>query len=359
MHKESIDEARRRLLEYQEKLKQRYPGASAALLNPAQKLAPSSSVPESPLQSQGSGALQRINLSSYQPSKSTSVQDFPEPVGCPWLLKEPPEQRNKEQMFEVGSGRQAQPVCSQVENIPQLSQASYPHQQTAKLVIEGLRAPQSLEFQDISGSQDISVTNQSTARMQQVRFILPSDHSSESSETSCPDKSTSPAPPEKNQPPTSLLKQQELPTERRMRASDSACLPQFQSLSSVSSSVDRETGRTQESVAIKNVPFSSSDIMELKGRVLASSESIQAQQAHLRELQEQLDAQRETLLSRQRTQEELLMQKHTQLKRQMEQQQEALKDILKRVCLLGARQGGLPATLQFSSGWVPLSFLSY
>ncbi|KAJ6664917.1 hypothetical protein lerEdw1_005889 [Lerista edwardsae] len=330
MHKESIDEARRRLVEYQEKLKKRYPSASAALLNPAQKLAPCGSIPESPLQSQGSGVLQGVDLSSHQPSKNASVQEFTEPADRPWLLKEPPEQRNKEQMFGVGSGRQAQPVRSQVENISQLSQASYPHQRTAKLAIEEMPAPQSLGFQDTSGSQDISVTSRSTARTQQVRFILPPDYSSESSETSCPDKSQSPAPLEKNQPPTSLLKQLQLPTESRMRPADPACLPQFQPLCSVSSSVDMETGRMQESVAIKNAPLSSSDVMELRGRVLASSASIEAQQKHLKELQEQLDAQRESLLSRQRMQEELLMQKHTQLKRQMEQQQEALKDILKR-----------------------------
>ncbi|NWQ79611.1 CE295 protein, partial [Columbina picui] len=73
-----------------------------------------------------------------------------------------------------------------------------------------------------------------------------------------------------------------------------------------------------------------SGILNLRDRVLASSESIQAQQKYLKELQEQLDAQREALLSRQKIQEQLLLEKQDKLKEQMQRQQEALKKLLSK-----------------------------
>ncbi|NXW99237.1 CE295 protein, partial [Larus smithsonianus] len=73
-----------------------------------------------------------------------------------------------------------------------------------------------------------------------------------------------------------------------------------------------------------------SGIRDLRDRVLASSESIQAQQKYLKELQEQLDAQREALLSRQKIQEQLLLQKQDKLKEQMQRQHEALKEFLNK-----------------------------
>ncbi|XP_015683707.2 centrosomal protein of 295 kDa, partial [Protobothrops mucrosquamatus] len=93
----------------------------------------------------------------------------------------------------------------------------------------------------------------------------------------------------------------------------------------------------QESSASKKGPEvlpGCSDIVELRDQLLASSESIEVQQEHLKELQERLDEQRETLLFRQKIQEDLLLQRHAQLKEKMEQQQEALKGIIKRVCFL-------------------------
>lgn len=61
---------------------------------------------------------------------------------------------------------------------------------------------------------------------------------------------------------------------------------------------------------------------------LASSVEIQARQGQLRELQEQLDRQREALQSRQRVQEESLTHKQDQLKEHMKRQQEALEMFL-------------------------------
>lgn len=83
-----------------------------------------------------------------------------------------------------------------------------------------------------------------------------------------------------------------------------------------------------------------SGILNLRDRVLASSESIQAQQKYLKELQEQLDAQREALLSKRRIQEQLLLQKQEKLKEQMQRQQEALKEFLnKQVSFINTLHG--------------------
>ncbi|NXY91452.1 CE295 protein, partial [Alcedo cyanopectus] len=77
-----------------------------------------------------------------------------------------------------------------------------------------------------------------------------------------------------------------------------------------------------------------SNIVNLRDRVVALSESIQAQQKYVKELQEQLDAQREALLSRQKI--HLLLQKQGKSKEQMQRQQEALKEFfnkqVKHIC---------------------------
>ncbi|XP_069058539.1 centrosomal protein of 295 kDa isoform X1 [Pleurodeles waltl] len=73
-------------------------------------------------------------------------------------------------------------------------------------------------------------------------------------------------------------------------------------------------------------PFS--DPVQYQQQLLASSREIEAHQNHLKELQLQLDQQRELLLSRQKLQEQALIQKQNELKSQMQRQQEALFDFL-------------------------------
>ncbi|XP_078513089.1 centrosomal protein of 295 kDa isoform X2 [Lissotriton helveticus] len=73
-------------------------------------------------------------------------------------------------------------------------------------------------------------------------------------------------------------------------------------------------------------PFSNP--LQYQQQLLASSKEIQNQQNHLKELQLQLDQQRELLLSRQKLQEQALIQKQNELESQMQRQQEALFDFL-------------------------------
>ncbi|XP_062983214.1 centrosomal protein of 295 kDa isoform X2 [Elgaria multicarinata webbii] len=324
MHRDSVEEARKHLLEYQNKLKQRYQSVSTALLGPAERHVHLHSIPEPSLQLQRFDMLQRLN----QPSKKAPVQEPAE------YSKLPLEQKNKERRPDVDSGEQAQSVGTQVNQRPfQLKQNSCSHPEKEKLSAAGTSATPSLEFYKIPGPptlkpRDTSVTTQPVTHTQHVQFAFPADNSTEPSQTICSDKLVPHTPLVEQSLLPTPLKHQHVPTESRLRTTDP-----LQSVFSLPSPVASEAGRTQEPFPLKNRSGSfsgCSDIVELRDRMLASSENIQAQQEHLKELQEQLDEQREALLSRQRIQEDLLMQKHAQLKRQMEQQQEALKEFLKQ-----------------------------
>ncbi|XP_033002017.1 centrosomal protein of 295 kDa [Lacerta agilis] len=337
MHRASVEEARKRLHEYQNKLKQRYRLVSASLRGPANRLAQQDSLPDVPSQLQGYRGLQRVNLAAEQPFGTAPVQESAEHSKLPWMLAVPSsEQGGTEQRFDVGSGH----VCTLEGQRPfQLSQAYGSHQQTEKLGAVETPSAQSLEFHSIPESlmlksQDTSVTTQPVAETQRAPFTFPVGSSSVSSETLWSDKLTSHAPPAEKILLPATLKHQHIPPESWTRTTlEQAYLPPLRPLSPVLSFVSSESQKTQESYALKNGIGPTpgySDIVELRDRMMSSSESIQAQQEHLKELQKQLDKQRESLLSRQKVQEDLLMKKHTHLKQQMEQQQEALKEFIKK-----------------------------
>ncbi|XP_063161991.1 centrosomal protein of 295 kDa [Candoia aspera] len=334
MHQESVDEARRHLEEYQNKLNQRFQSISTALLNPVNRLAYLNSLPEPLSQAQGFDQSQRIKLMADTPSRSASVQELG-----------PSGQKDKEQRLEVASDEQAQPSVDserQMQINPEhfhLAQGSSSHQEKEKLDAVGTPVLLSLQFHRIPGPllpipEDASATTQPVAHIQNAQSTFPAGDSPGCSETSLSKTSMPDKPlPEKILLPT-FLKHQDIPKESGINVASNQThhLP-LHSISSLPLAVMGKTESIQESSALKNGSESlsgCSDIVELRDRLLASSESIEVQQEHLKELQEQLDEQRETLLSRQKVQEDLLLQKHAQLKQQMEQQQEALKEIIKR-----------------------------
>lgn len=341
MHQESIEDARKHLQEYQSKLKQRYSSVSAVLLGSA--LAPRNSVPEPPsLQLHGSDVMERLNETACQISSAHApVQELAQPEGHsepPWALAEPLDQRHKEQRFDTGSRRPGQPFWPQMDpSLLQMAHVSSSNQQTVKLDGAGTRATQPVDSPWISGSSvlkapDVSVRTQPVVHTQQVRFTLPAESSSQLSETSQPNESVSPSLlAEKSLQVTSS--KQQCPTAQN-KILTTVALPLEQPPPSVPPPVAGEAGGTKESLALRSGNLSSSsysEILLLREQVLASSKSIQAQQEYLKKLQEQLDEQKEALLSRQRMQEDLLLHKHAQLKKQMEQQKEALEGFLKEV----------------------------
>ncbi|KAF2982445.1 hypothetical protein EK904_014899 [Melospiza melodia maxima] len=196
-----------------------------------------------------------------------------------------------------------------------------------------------------------AVRTQPEAHQQHFRFVLPAESSSESSETvhskELPQKISN----YQNKTEAReehLFKTSVMPATKRsaladplayqqgsVESSSKTCPDQPLSLSEPTILVHEESKAqgVEEFLMSKAGDASSlnyAGILSLRDRVLASSESIQAQQKHLKELQEQLDAQREALLSKQRIQEKLLLQKQDKLKEQMQRQQEALKQLLNK-----------------------------
>ncbi|KAM5181471.1 centrosomal protein of 295 kDa [Mantella aurantiaca] len=94
---------------------------------------------------------------------------------------------------------------------------------------------------------------------------------------------------------------------------------------------------------MENQPFGDfSNVREFRERLLSSTVGIRAQQEHLKTMQDQLDQQRDSLLSKQKNQEEHLLQKQRQLEEQMRRHQESLENVL------GSKESGenkLPADL--------------
>ncbi|XP_065437656.1 centrosomal protein of 295 kDa isoform X10 [Chrysemys picta bellii] len=377
LHKQSVEEARKQLQEYQNKLKQRYPsismplGSAVTLQSRFINLKPTPC--ESVLQMRGPTVIHRDYPSASQSSVHVHVQEYAPPLTTHsrtrFVLEKPFEQRDDEQRHNMGSSRQIQSIeASQLEQKQfHLPQQNYPSQEQMEILgpsdnqVRDLSESQKLPGSVMMTSQDASVMMQTEAHIQQDSSALPTEESSESSRTLDLDKTSVMSQKMPNllieteaqkQPRLivlgtpaaegSLIAQaasfdsseyQQVPTESSIKTTFEQTIPQpFQHLTSLSPD-ESETGASQESLASKNGGASLlnySSILKLRERVLASSESIQAQQDHLKELQEQLDVQREALLSRQRMQEELLLRKQAKLKEQMQRQQEALKDFLNK-----------------------------
>ncbi|XP_073193227.1 centrosomal protein of 295 kDa isoform X5 [Lepidochelys kempii] len=377
LHKQSVEEARKQLQEYQNKLKQRYPsismplGSAVTLQSRFINLKPTTC--ESVLQMRGPAVLHRDHPSANQSSVQVHVQEYVPPLTThsrtPFVLEKSFEQRDDEQRHNMGSGRQIQSIeALQLEQRQfHLPQQNYPSQEQMEMLdpsdhqVRELSESQKLRGSVMMTSQDASVMMQTEAQIQRDSSAFPTEESSEPSKTLDLDKKSVTSQKMSNllieteaqkQPSLmfldmpaaegSLIAQaasfasseyQQVPTESSIKTTFEQTIPQpFQRLTSLFPG-ESETGVIQESLTSKNGGTSLlnySNILKLRERVLASSESIQAQQDHLKELQEQLDVQREALLSRQRMQEELLLHKQAKLKEQMQRQQEALKDFLNK-----------------------------
>ncbi|XP_062830612.1 centrosomal protein of 295 kDa isoform X2 [Anolis carolinensis] len=320
MHRDSVEEARKQLHEYQTKLKQRYQSVSAALFGRADRFVQVKLVPQPSSHLHGFKVLQRVSLIADHPSKNTLVQKQAEV---------PLKRKSKEGVLDISRRGQIQPIGS-----PENQRSFQPtHQQKERLPTLNIPVTQPCELPKMQTSFAFKSQGASKGAsiMTHPGQPFPADSTSPSSETPLP---VVPHVPQIEEALPLSLKHQDMPTQNKTRTiSDQMSPPPAQPNSSVPFAVTNEPERTQESLVLRKGSESLpvySDIVQLRDRMLASSESIQAQQEHLKELQEQLDEQREALLSRQKVQEDLLMQKHAQLKQQMEQQQEALKEFLKR-----------------------------
>lgn len=371
LHKQTIEEARKHLQKYQNKLKQRHLSTSATPPSSVEtKSINLKPVSEPLLQRQG------VQPTQYQSSEQVQAQEYARslPVfsGTLPMLEKPSSQKLEEQMHNVCPGRHVQFLeGSKFECGEFCLQCGCPSQeQVGMLETSNNHVREPSQFQLPSGlvMKDVTaVRAQQEARVQHVRFVLPAEDSSEpsemvhfkeSSQKRCNHQTETEA---GEEPPleTPLLPARKGSHIIQAASVDPLVCRQGSAENTIKTSLEQSlnlsepvTLRPEETKAQGVEEFlisktgnasllNYSGILNLRDRVLASSESIQAQQKCLKELQEQLDAQREALLSRQKIQEQLLLQKQDKLKEQMQRQHEALKEILnKQVSFINALHGG-------------------
>ncbi|XP_010085627.1 PREDICTED: centrosomal protein KIAA1731 homolog, partial [Pterocles gutturalis] len=360
LHKQTVEEARKRLQEYQNKLKQRHLSASAK---------PPSSVETKSinLKPVSEPHLQRqvAQPAQYQSSDQVHAQEYapslPVFSGTLRMLEKTPSQKREEQTHNVCPGRHGQVLeTSKLKNGEFcLPSGCASQEQGGTLATSNSHVREPSKFQLPSGlvrKGVAAVGTQLEARVQHVRFLLPTEDSSEPSETvhfkeSSQKMSSHQTETEAGEEPP--LKTPFMPATKGSHTVQEASvgsvahqhgsaentiktsLEQPLNLSEpITLSHEESKAQSGEEFLMSKARDASSlnysGILNLRDRVLASSESIQAQQNYLKELQEQIDAQREALLSRQKIQEQLLLQRQDKLKEQMQRQQEALKEFLSR-----------------------------
>ncbi|XP_039912334.1 centrosomal protein of 295 kDa isoform X3 [Hirundo rustica] len=355
LHKQTVEEARKNLQKYQDALKQRYLSASEIPLSTREtKSINLEPVSELLLQTQEAQPAQ--HQASEQVHTQEYAQSLPAFSGTLGMLEKPSSQKQEEQVHETCAGKSVQfSETSELKHGEFRLPRDCPSQEQVGMFETAnnhIREPFQSHLLPGSVRKEVTaVRTQPEARQQHVRFVLPAESSSESSETvhsselsqKVSNYQTRTEAGERHPFKTPLM-----PATKRSASADPLVCQQGSVESSNKTSPDQllnlseptilahEESKAQgaEEFLISKAGDASSlnhsAILSLRDRMLASSESIQAQQKYLKELQDQLDAQREALLSKQRIQEKLLLQKQDKLKEQMQRQQEALKELLNK-----------------------------
>uniref|UniRef100_A0A8C9U6B0 ALMS motif domain-containing protein n=1 Tax=Serinus canaria TaxID=9135 RepID=A0A8C9U6B0_SERCA len=355
LHKQTIEEARKNLQEYQNTLRQRYLSASETPLSTREtKPINLEAVSEPLLQMQGAQPAQ------YQALEQVHAQEYarslPEFSGTLGMLEKPSSQKQQEDVRNICAGKSVHfSEASELKHGGFHLPCDCPSQKQVGIFETAnnhIREPFQSHLPSGSVSKEVTAgRTQPEAQQQHLRFVSRAESSSESSETvhskELPQKISN----YRNKTEAGEehpFKKSIMPATRRSALADPLAYQQGSVESSSKTNPDQPLNLSEPTILVheeskaqgveeflmsKAEDASSlnySGILSLRDRVLASSESIQAQQKYLKELQEQLDAQREALLSKQRIQEKLLLQKQDKLKEQMQRQQEALKELLKK-----------------------------
>ncbi|KAL9865521.1 centrosomal protein of 295 kDa isoform 3-T3 [Geothlypis trichas] len=356
LHKQTIEDVRKNLQEYQNTLRQRYLSASETPLSIKEETKPIclEQVSELPLQTQGAQPAQ------YQASEQVHAQEYlrslPVFSGVLDMLEKPSSQKQQEQAHNICPGKSVQfSEASELKHGGFHLPCDCPSQEQVGIFETAnnhIREPFQSHFPSGSVRKEVTaVRTQPEAHQQHFRFVLPAESSSKSSETvhskELPQKISNyrnkTEAGEEHPFKTSIM-----PATKRSALADPLAYQQGSVEGGSKTSPDQPLSLSEPTILVHEKSkaqgveeflmskagdassLNYSGILSLRDRVLASSESIQAQQKYLKELQEQLDAQREALLSKQRIQEKLLLQKQDKLKEQMQRQQEALKELLNK-----------------------------
>ncbi|XP_068037609.1 centrosomal protein of 295 kDa isoform X2 [Anomalospiza imberbis] len=350
LHKQTIEEARKNLQQYQNTLRQRYLSSSEIPLSTREtkpiNLEP---VSEPPLQIQGAQPTQ------YQASEQVHAQEYAQSLpGKLGMLEKLSSQKQQEQVHNLCPGKSVQfSEASELKHEGFHLPCDCPSQEQVgifKTADNHIREPFQSHLPSGSVRKEVTAVRIQPEAYQHFRFVLPAESSSESSETVHSKELTQKISNYQNKTEAGeehAFKSSIMPAAKRSALADplvyqqgsvegsktSPDQPPNLSEPTILAHEESKAQRVEEFSVSKAGDASSlnySGILSLRDRVLASSESIQAQQKYLKELQEQLDAQREALLSKQRIQEKLLLQKQDKLKEQMQRQKEALKELLNK-----------------------------
>ncbi|XP_017693300.1 PREDICTED: centrosomal protein of 295 kDa isoform X4 [Lepidothrix coronata] len=361
LHKQTIEAARKQLQEYQNTLKHRYLSPSAT---------PSSSMETKSINlkpvSEPLLQRQRVPPTQYQALEQVNAQEYarslPALSGTLHVLEKPSSRKQEEQTHNICPGKPVQfPEASKLKHREFHLPCYCPSQEQVgmfKTSSNHITEPSQFQLPPESVTKDVSAirTQLEAHRQQHVRFLLPAEGSLESPETVHLKESSQKIPYHQTEIEAGKEPPLKIPL---IPAAKGSCVVQTASVDSLAyqqGSVESTSKTSPEQPFSLSQPMTLahdeskaqsveeflisksgdasllnySSILNLRDRVLASSESIQAQQKYLKDLQEKLDAQREALLSRQKMQEQVLLQKQDKLKEQMQRQQEALKEFLNK-----------------------------
>lgn len=291
VHKQSVDEARKRLQDYQLLLKNRYPHLSTShvgspdqgqentrsLQRPQPNLSeynhPSDVLSSLP----GANVFTSASLSDPGHSPSTEKQELGHSMS-PGLIKRSP--------------KNGVPYTQDLEPVP--SSSEFHSVDSNQHFLEG-RSPQGL----LSHNEKLSSTSS------------PGEHDSSSGTSYFP-------------LPSAL----------------SLGLPQDDfSEPSISFTVPEEQVSKRDHLPLGDF----SNVQEFRERLVSSAAQIRNQQDHLKEMQAQLDEQRDSLLSKQQSQEQHLLHKQKELEEQLRRHQETLEKLIGST---EPRQGAVPDNLR-------------
>ncbi|XP_069495389.1 centrosomal protein of 295 kDa isoform X2 [Ambystoma mexicanum] len=351
-HQQSVDEARKRLHDYQNMLKKRYPSLSVSFVDPTASHFPVDAGPHNKevsatenVQSGHAAFNQNVHaLASclVNISGSDRISHLPGNAACPIKPVQPfctgqedfeePDQRLSSSEKSVLLGLSCtQPSCETNGSPTKSSHFEFdvlPEQRT----ISWPESKSSLKQIKTNMPLDHLETNQTDVVFQKCQHH-PKVHVSENTEEHV--FQYIPAPLRSQfvlSEPVAMLQNEEalrsrtMPIDQSTTQSPQSALQPNSLFCAEPSKQGTDSDQWTPNGTITLSDFSSA--AEFRQKLLSSSMKIQAQQDQLKALQLQLDQQREGLLSKQKLQEQALLQKQNDLKSQMEQQQAVLLDFL-------------------------------
>uniref|UniRef100_A0A673TDN1 Centrosomal protein 295 n=1 Tax=Suricata suricatta TaxID=37032 RepID=A0A673TDN1_SURSU len=291
-HRQSVDIARKRLLEYQTMLKGKYPPVLATLLIPDSVTTVPPQKSERPTVTSepwDQGQRPKLSPNKYQPIQSVQIS------------------KSEQDYFQVP--RQSLFPQSQVET-------------TDTLVTSDVLAKQSLKSEE-----QLKQFSQSEVQQRDYKLVHKDSHTL--SKPLSHDRPLILHDPREIAPTTTAATSQTLDSQQRFSENNQSMPSKltehssFQPLAAErafgSLPATVEPGKIQErfsTLSKSTVPVSRSVISQIQDTSWPSSQNIAAQQGNLKALQEQLDLQKEILRSRQEAQEQLLLHKQKELEGQ-------------------------------------------